>query len=179
MQQPRPLVYHVATSVDGYIARSDGSFDFFPVEGDHVADYIATLQTYGAVIMGRKTYEVGLQVGVTDPYPFLESYVISRSMSESPHPHVRLHRDTPESLVQRLKQTAGSPIYLSGGAKLAGALFARGQIDRLVLKQNPVLLGGGIPLAAALPGHIALTLHDVKRYESGVVLLSYDVSHAT
>lgn len=64
---------HVATTAAGFIVREDGSFDYFPTEGEHVADYLKSLQSYGAVLMGRNTYEVGLKVGVTDPYPHLKS----------------------------------------------------------------------------------------------------------
>lgn len=175
MTQPRKLVYHIATSVDGCIARADGSYDFFPMVGDHIADYIATLQTYGAVIMGRRTYEMGLPHGVTDPYPFLDTYVVSRNFGPSPNPRVVIWGGPVMSLVATLKRQAGKPIYLCGGAKLAATLFAEGQVDQLILKQNPVLLGGGMPLVSALPAHIPLRLVDSKWYQSGVVLLTYDV----
>jgi dihydrofolate reductase len=174
-QAQRKLVYHIATSIDGCIARADGSFDFFPSEGDHIPDYIASLQAYGAVIMGRKTYEIGLDQGVTDPYPFLDTYVISASFGPSRDPRVTIWTASAQQLVTQLKQQAGKPIYLCGGAALAGALFADGMVDQLVVKQNPVLLGGGIPLVSALPKHVPLRLSAEKRYQSGVVLLSYDV----
>lgn len=174
MPQSRPVIYHIATSADGFIARHDGSFDFFLMDGDHVADYVETLRSYGAVVMGRATYELGLKAGVADPYPFLDTYVITKTLQESPHPHVTISAHAAET-VRALKRREGAPVYLCGGAALARELFAHGLIDQLVLKQNPVLLGGGMPLTSALAAHIPLTLLDVKRYQSGVVLLTYDV----
>lgn len=50
MQQ---LVYHVATTLDGYIARPDGSAPGFPTSGDHVEAYQAELARYAAIVMGR------------------------------------------------------------------------------------------------------------------------------
>ena len=85
----RKLKYYMACSVDGFIAHEDGSFDGFLTEGEAIADYFESLDQFGAVLMGRKTYEVGLKEGKTDPYPHLESYLFSRSMRESPDERVR------------------------------------------------------------------------------------------
>ena len=176
-QAQRKLVYHIATSVDGYIARADGSVDFFPSEGDHIPDYIAHLQNdYAAVVMGKNTYDMGLKHGVRGPYPWLDSYVVSKSITRSPNERVKIWNGSPAGLVTELKAQAGKPIYLCGGSQLAAALFAQGLIDELILKVNPVLLGGGgMSLTTALPQHVPLRLTGDKRYQSGVVLLTYDV----
>lgn len=171
----RKLVYHMAISVDGCIARKDGRFDFFPTEGDHIADYIAHLQSYGAVVMGKNTYDLGLQQGVSDPYPWLDTYVVSKTLGKSPNERVKVWSGSPAALVSELKAQAGKPVYLCGGAQLAAAMFEQGLVDELILKVNPVLLGGGIPLVAPLPRHVPLTLSAEKRYQSGVVLLTYQV----
>ena len=171
----RKLKYHVATTADGFIARDDGSFDCFPMEGEHVADYLETLKSYGAVLMGRRTYEVGLKVGVTDPYPHLESYVFSRTMKESPDERVKLVAENPMATVRKLKAEAGKDIYLCGGADLATELFREDLIDEVILKVNPLLLGSGIPLMSDIGRHVDLELIDSKVYNGGVVLLSYRV----
>lgn len=172
----RKLKYHVAVTADGFIAREDGSFDCFRAEGDHLPDYLASLAAYDTVLMGRRTYEVGLKFGVTDPYPNMASYVFSRSLKESPNPRVKLVAEDAAAVVRRLKEEQGSDIYLCGGGKLAAALFAEGLIDELLLKLNPLLLGSGIPVAPGLAGVMNLELLSTKVYRNGVLLLQYAVA---
>src|SRR5262245_31481159 len=104
----RELKYYVACSVDRFIARADGSFDFFLSEGEHLRDLFDSFpetvpahlrevlgvrdenKRFDSVLMGRRTYEVGLGVGVTDPYPHLKQYLFSRTLAASPSPNVEL-----------------------------------------------------------------------------------------
>lgn len=172
----RKLVYHVASTVDGFIAREDHSFDCFPMEGDHVTDYLASLSGYSAVVMGRRTYDLGLAVGVTDPYPMLETYVFSRTLKESPNPRVKVVAEDAVGVVRDLKAAEGKPIYLCGGGDFAGMLLAEKLVDEVLIKLNPLLLGAGIPLASRLPAPVNLTLLSTKVYRNGVLLLQYAVS---
>ncbi|PKL30446.1 MAG: dihydrofolate reductase, partial [Spirochaetae bacterium HGW-Spirochaetae-10] len=55
----RKLIYHVAVTVDGFIARKNGSVDGFLMQGDHVDAYLEHLKDYDTVVMGRRTYEAG------------------------------------------------------------------------------------------------------------------------
>src|SRR5262245_35698835 len=85
----RKLTYFIAVMADGYIARDDGSLDFFTMTGEHlpyiVKEYPETIaghlrpalgvqrgnRHFDSVVMGRRTYEVGVSVGVASPYPHL------------------------------------------------------------------------------------------------------------
>lgn len=174
----RTLHYHVATTVDGFIATIDHQFDFFAREGEHVDDYLATLRSYGTVIMGRRTYEVGLRLGVADPYPWAETWVFSKSLATSPTPRVKVVASDVTSTVRALKSQEGGPIYLCGGGMLAARLFADGLIDEVDLKVNPHLLGAGIPLAP-VGGRVDLSLKAAQVYRTGVVLLRYEVIQAS
>lgn len=174
----RKLVYHVAASLDGAIAEADGSFGSFLIPGEHNPDYLATLRTYDAVLMGRGTYEVGLKQGITNPYPWMKSYVFSRSMTESPDANVDLVRDDAAGFVASLKQQTGGDIYLCGGGELASDLMEAGLIDEIVLKLNPLLIGPGIPLFRRIRGPVRLELTGSKIYASGVTRLTYAVRDA-
>jgi dihydrofolate reductase len=87
----RKLIYCIACTSDGFIAREDGSVDCFPMDGDHLSHIVATYpetipghlrdqlgahgdnQHFDTVLMGRSTYEVGTAFGVLNPYPIFAS----------------------------------------------------------------------------------------------------------
>ncbi|QRK07918.1 dihydrofolate reductase [Archangium violaceum] len=191
----RKLKYHVAMSLDGFIAREDDSVDDFPanLSPEHVTDYLYSLASeYDTVLMGRGTYEFGLNVGVTDPYPSFETYVFSRSLQESPDPRVHLVREDVVGFVRELKTRPGKQtdmsrviraaqmglpkdIYLAGGGLLATTLLDAGLIDEVIIKVNPVLFGSGKALVPRLARKADLELLSTKVYRNGVVLLQYAV----
>jgi dihydrofolate reductase len=188
---PRKLVYYVACTLDGFIARSDGSFDWALPAGDHFTDLMEQFpETFPAhlrgalgvpemahrfdtVLMGRKTYEVGLNAGIASPYRPLRQYVISREIAEYPKSGVTVYRGAAIDLVRELKAENGKDIWLCGGAQLAGGLFSA--IDELILKVNPVVIGSGIPLFEGASGTRGTTLTRHKTYANGFVLAHYSL----
>jgi dihydrofolate reductase len=172
----RKLKYHVATTLDGFIAHTDHTVNGFVAEGEHVTEYFASLKNdYDIVLMGRRTYEFGFQFGVTNPYPWLRQYVISRSMAESPDANVELVSENISLFVRELKEEEGKDIYLCGGGNLAARLLEEGLIDEIVVKLNPVVFGAGVPLFSEAAKQAALELNSSKIYENGVMLLTYKV----
>ncbi|MEU3692149.1 dihydrofolate reductase family protein [Streptomyces narbonensis] len=157
----RKLTYYVSATLDGYIAGPEGQYDFLPFEGEGAAaileDFPETMPTparepfgvadraarrFDTVVMGRATYEPGLKAGLTSPYAHLKQYVVSRTLL-SPDPAVTVV-DDPVALVRELKEQGGMGIWLCGGGKLAATL--RDEIDELIIKRNPIVIGSGIPL---------------------------------
>lgn len=187
----RKLVYYIACTADGFIAREDGSFDFFPMTGEHlpyiVAEYPETIpghlremvgvqadnQHFDTVLMGRHTYEVGSLAGFPNPYPHLRQYVVSSTLTTSPDAAVQIVASDPVALVRSLKQEAGLDIWLCGGARLAGTLYA--EINEIILKVNPVVLGTGMPLFQGASGPTALELTDYQTFGGGVAMHRYRV----
>jgi dihydrofolate reductase len=189
----RELIYYVATTVDGFIAHADGSFDGFPWDEAYGADLAARFpetfpahvrsaehrllpnQYFDTVLMGRHTYEVGLKEGITNPYPTLQQYVFSSTMQESPDEQVTLVSGDAVEFVQALKQDEGKAIWLCGGATLATTLYQADLLDQLIVKANPVLFGSGIPLFAAVVKQATLELAEHRIYPSGHMVLHYHV----
>lgn len=170
-----PLIYYVAASLDGFIAHEDGSFDGFEWDDAVVADFFADLESFGTVLMGRKTYEVGLNEGKTSPYPDMRQIVFSRTMETSPDEAVELVRDGVVDFVRTLKEETDDPIWLCGGAEVASTLVRAGLVDRVVVKLNPVVFGSGIPLFTREAGTASLELTGTTVYDGGTVVLRYDV----
>jgi dihydrofolate reductase len=185
----RKLVYYVGTTIDGFIAAPDGSFDFFPVTPD-VVDFIVgnypdALPThvreqlgvdvpnpnFDVGVQGRATYQPALDIGVTSPYAHLRQYVVSTTY-DSPDPAVEVISSDVVGRVRELKAEDGKDIYLMGGSRLAGTLLA--EIDSLVLKVYPLVAGAGIPLFTADFTPTSFTLTDTRTLENGTVVLSYD-----
>ena len=189
----RQLKYYIACTVDGFIAHEDGSFDCFPMSGEHFADLCELFpetfpahaqkalgirsenKQFDTVLMGRKTYEVGLNFGVTNPYPTLKQYVFSRSMKASPDENVELVSENAVGVVRELKQETGKDIWLCGGGDLAATVFS--EIDEMIVKLNPVIIGAGIPLFSGAVSPTNLELCDRKIYSNGFILLHYRVKH--
>ncbi len=189
----RKLIYYVALTLDGFIADEDGSPDGFPFSDEYAAELFASFpetfpgpfrtdegtradnKWFDAVLMGRKTYEVGLRVGVTSPYPTLDQYVFSRTMKESPDQQVELVSENAVDVVAALKSETGKAIWLCGGADFATTLFSADLIDELMVKLNTVLFVSGIPLFRRSIEHTSLELTDSTIFSTGHVSLYYTV----
>lgn len=183
----RTLTYYVGVTLDGFIAAPDGSADFFPVDpellGVLAAEYPETLPTqareqlgvtaagtrFDTVIMGRATYEPALQAGIVSPYAHLRQYVVSGSLRADPAVEVAAD---PVALVRRLKQEPGRGLWLAGGGRLAGSVLA--EIDELVVKRYPLVLGAGIPMiVAGRPEPLPFTATDVRTLAGGATITTY------
>ncbi|MFI6849344.1 dihydrofolate reductase family protein [Kitasatospora sp. NBC_00085] len=185
----RRLTYFVGTSLDGFIAGPEGQIDFFPFEGDLaavlLAEYPETVPVQGrgplgidgaadrrfdTVLMGRGTYEPGLAVGVTSPYPHLTQYVFSRTLARL-DPEVEIVSADPVAFVRDLKRQDGAGIWLCGGAALAGQLLE--EIDELIVKRYPVVIGSGLPLFHAPFLPVGFTLTDSRVFNTGATITTY------
>ena len=171
----RPIIYYVATSLDGYIAGEDEDISGF-VQGDGVNQYLQDLQTFDTTIMGRRTYEFGYKFGLEPgqpAYPHMTHYIFSNTLKlETIHPKVKVYPLDLQTILD-LKATEGSPIYLCGGGQFAGWLLENELIDVLKIKLNPLLLGSGIRLFGNATKQYKLTLQNRQSFEEGLQILTY------
>ncbi len=169
----RRLIYSVAASLDGYIARDDGSYDWIPEEPD--IDWGAFLGRFDTMLMGRHTYEVLASQDIEGPMAAMEHLVFSRTLDPSDHPEVRIAREDPAQVLAGLRDRPGKDIWLMGGGQLFRSCLDRHLVDRIEVAVTPVLLGSGLPLLPPGEGDTRLALADLTRYPRGIVLLGYDV----
>ncbi|MCX4988527.1 MULTISPECIES: dihydrofolate reductase family protein [unclassified Streptomyces] len=189
----RKLTYFVACSIDGFIGDPDGDAKAFMTFVDEEflsflkAEYPETLATHGrralgiddlenqvfdTVVQGRASYDLALDMGVTSPYAHLRQYVASRSLAESPDPQVRIVADDILGAVRELKsEDSEFGIYLCGGSRLAGALID--EVDELVIKTYPVVLGSGMPMFDSGFDITEFTLDVVRVFGNGVLVRTY------
>ena len=186
----RELTYYIGVTLDGFIAGPADEVDFYPVTpafaemmGTELADIQPAfvradrggvdepLTRFDTVLMGRRTYEPALQMGITDPYSQLRTVVFSTTQADPQDPNVEIVRTDPVARVRELKAEPGLGIYLAGGAVLAGVLLD--EIDRLIVKKYPVIAGSGIPMVSHSFAPTQFSLERVRSFDNGCVVLEY------
>jgi len=169
----------VGTSLDGFIARVNGAFDFLDAPGAGGSEphgYEEFFATVDAVVMGRKTFETVLTFD-TWPYGTKPVFVLSsRPLAPSPPGAAVEHLSGPPAdLVATLAARSFKHIYVDGGVTIQRFLQT-GLIDRLTIARVPVLIGTGIPLFGPLERDITLRHIATRVYASGLVQSEYAVA---
>ena len=173
------VVWHVTTSLDGYIAGPDDSmqwaFDFFEDGGsDRLADEV--MHSTGAILAGRRWLDVatekysgrqGIYGGKWDgPVFVLTHRATDHDVSD---PGITLLAEELEDALSTANDAAGDKNVEIFGANLAAQCLAKGLIDEIVVHVVPVLLGDGVRLYGDAPEHDRVDLELVDRAESGQV----------
>ncbi|WP_218038301.1 dihydrofolate reductase family protein [Acrocarpospora pleiomorpha] len=150
------ILLDMTMSLDGFIAGPNGEdrglhhWWFSPAEGDRqvITDLI---RNTGAVIMGRRTYDLGAEQDGFLDNPFdVEHFVLSHDRPEKPakgETSFTFVSDGIYAAVRMAKSVAGDrDIVVAGGADVAGQCLAAGLIDEMRIALAPVLIGEGIRL---------------------------------
>jgi dihydrofolate reductase len=168
----RRLSYGVAMSLDGYIAGSNGEFDWFV--SDPGIDFAAIWAQFDTLLMGRRTYEVAKARAAQWPDLGHRWIVVSRTLKPQQHPKITILSSGVAEAVAALKTQPGKDIWLFGGGVLFRGLLDAGLVDMVEIAVMPVLLGSGVPL---LPEGRRQTLHlaNSKALPSGILMLTYSV----
>jgi dihydrofolate reductase len=167
----RSIVLGLGISIDGHIARLDGSVDFLFMPKDYsMALFFATID---AALMGRKTYEIGLKMGGSFDGGKIEYYVFSRSLPPGKRDGVIFVNEPPAEVVAQLRERRGKNIWLMGGGELALYFLKADLVDELYLGIVPVLIGEGIPLFRSGFPQRDFTLVENKTFSKGLISLKY------
>ena len=179
------VTIHMAASLDGFIARKDGSTgwletgDEFPggeaMDPAFVAEFLETIDCY---VMGSRTYETALDFeakGFGWAYGDKPVFVLStRDLPRTRDTVEVLACDLAELVEGRLRPRFAS-IWIAGGGALAGEALRRGLADEVRYSIMPVLIGDGIRFFEGLDRDVPLHLMEAKAYRSGMVALRHEV----
>lgn len=165
----------IGTSLDGFIARPDGAFDFLPTDGGESHGYEEFIASVDTLVIGRKTYETVLAF---DTWPYGEKRVVVLSTGaldlSKAKGAVEQMSGEPADIVARLEATGSRSLYVDGGITIQRFLRA-GVIQRLIITRVPVLIGEGIPLFGRVERDIPLRHVATRAYASGLVQSEYEI----
>lgn len=172
---------YIAASVDGFIARTDGSIDWLEAANQSAPagedfGYKQFFDSVDILIMGRKTFETVLKFSEW-PYGSKRVVVLSKTikrLSASCPTSVSLTHQSPVEIVSSLANGPTQHAYVDGGATIQSFLAA-GLIDELTITTIPILLGDGIRLFGSSPGDVHLAQETTRSCPNGFVQSTYRV----
>ena len=179
------VTIHMAASLDGFIARKDGSTDWLETadvfEGGETLDpayVVEFLKSIDCYVMGSRTYETALgfeDKGFGWAYGDKPVFVLTRRELPRRRETVEfVAGDLGDLLNERLAPLYGS-IWVVGGGAVAGECLRRGLADEVRYSIMPVVIGDGVRFFEGLDRDVALHLVEAKTYRRGMVALRHEV----
>ena len=160
----------IAMSLDGFIARPDGSLDWLEPFHDENHGYGEFFAGVDALVIGRGTYDTVLGFPAW-PYG-VKRLIVCTSRPASPAHGEELWSGPPRELAERLDREGVRRVYLDGGV-LIRSFLGEGLVDELTVDVVPIVLGAGRPLFANGLPEFPLRLLEARSFPSGLVQLRY------
>lgn len=167
----RKIKLYIATTLDSFIAKSDGNIDFLnsipnPEGLDYgYKDFLDSIDT---TIMGNSTYKEILGFGIPFPYPDKTNYVLTKSDSKDNEFVKFINSDIIEFTKNLLSQD-GKDIWLIGGGKINTIYLNNDFIDEMIITMFPIILGDGIRLFENQPNEKKFNLSSIKKFDTGIM----------
>jgi len=175
----------MAASLDGFIARKDGSVDWLETSDEFAGGATmepgfveAFLKTIDCYVMGSRTYETAVNFeaqGFGWSYGDKPTFVLTRRELPKVRDTVEFYSGDLAQLVNERLRPRFRSIWLVGGGVVAGECLRRGLADEVLYSILPVLIGDGVSFFEKLDRDVAMHLADVKAYKNGMVELRYEV----
>jgi dihydrofolate reductase len=167
----RKVILALGISLDGYIARLDGSVDFLFMPKDYsMGPFLKTVDT---LVLGRKTYDDGLKMGGTFNNS-TRNYVFSKTQPPGERNNVIFTNESPTAIVAEIRKKPGKHVWLMGGGKLIRDFLKEDLVDELYIGVVPTLLGEGISLFPSGFPQREFDLVENKSYSQGLISLHYE-----
>src|SRR5215469_1344559 len=161
---------NIATSADGYIARTDGNLDWLTRRPAPKGFYGLPKfsRTVDAKILGRKTFDLSVKMGASFSADDVH-YVFSRRPPPASVPvGVQFVTQSISAFAERLRKQAGRNIWMMGGGEIIGSFLDEGAIDEFIITVVPIFIGQGIPLIAPRHRDVLLRLRSLQRFKDSV-----------
>ena len=168
----RKIKLYIASSIDGYIAYSDGGLDWltdYPITPESNYGYDAFFESIDTVIMGGRTFRDILNMDMVYPYKDKLSHIITRNKnSQTDIANVQFLSDNIIETIASLKEQQGKDIWLVGGGEIISMLLDSNLVDEIIITYIPKILGDGIPLFPKMKVESKWKLLNSKSYDNGV-----------
>jgi len=167
----RKIILFIATSLDGYIARENGSIDWLFSDQDY--GYSNFMQRIDNLLIGGKTFRQMLSFN-DNSTSHLRNFVFTRSpQTDVPDYFTLVNRDI-AGFTEKLKnEKQGRDIWLVGGAEIISQLLSHLLIDEFIISIHPIILGRGIPLFRDIGASHTFQMVRCQRYSTGLVQVVY------
>lgn len=171
----RKVILGAAITLDGHIARPDGSVDYLVMTKEGMAGLMRLFNSVDTIVMGRKTLDVAaaLSGGTYESPVKALTYVFSRGQPPGERDGVIFTNQTPRAWLRKMRERRGKHILHMGGGELARAFLEDDLIDELDLGVVPILLGSGIPMFPAGFPRRDFVLVENKTYSKSQISLRY------
>lgn len=179
------VTIHMAASLDGFIARKDGSVDWLETSDvfedgetlapEYVEEFLATIDCY---VMGSRTYETALDFeakGLGWSYGDKPTFVLTSRELRKVRDTVDFYCGDLAQLVNERLRPSFRSIWFVGGGAVSGECLRLGLADEVRYSIMPIVIGDGIAFFEGLDGDVSLHLLEVKAYRNGVVELRHAV----
>lgn len=164
---------HIAVSLDGRIARPDGSFDWLaphPAEEFGIEVFLAGVD---AILMGRATYDVVRRLGDW-PHPGKPTVVLTRRPLDDAPPGVEARGGDVAGVVAEMEARGYRRVWVEGGGEVIRQMLAIGRLDVLEMALIPRVLGAGVPLFPEGTRETGLRLVSCTPRTGGALHLVYE-----
>ena len=166
----RKVIAGLGISLDGYIARLDGSVDFLFMPKDYsMGPFFKTIDT---AVLGRKTHDDGLKMGGSFGGG-IKYFVFSKTLAPGERNGITFTNESPSAVVAEIRKKPGKNVWLMGGGVLIRDFLKEDLVDELYLGVVPVLIGEGIPLFPSGFPQREFDLVENKSYSRGLIALRY------
>lgn len=170
------LIASAQATVDGVV---DPVGEWVDPGGDH-GEYSFERQSRSpGLVLGRKTFEglAGYWPNETgrwaDMVNSMRKWVGSNSLDGELGWNATLLEGSLEDSIPKLKDEVDGDLFMHGSGEFAHALAERRLVDEFEIYVNPLVWGEGNLHVLGDRGTVRLELADVRRFDSGVVLLTY------